>query len=516
MVGADKTDDGLANRTDHPIGMSRRRFVAGGLVSLGHCGTTAALAEAALPPDLLALWRQGESPAPLRLRRDGQWLVADLQSPAGQHYRARQRIGASSATAVCDDPRPMELFLFSGQSNAGGSPVETPRAENVTPFAGQPWFPNHVFQMEAGLAGYGRDAPPSRGLDELVPAIEMPKYGVFPQTTFMMALELLARAKGKLGPGYAARTDWFGDQPLETFLDGGEQFRKTLASAKALAGFPANYARKARLGAFVFIQGETPGVARRGDHAKLLQAHFSSMRQALAKRTGLDAPPVLYLQINQGSSYPKPTGNELAELESHRAGGKPHFLIGPMYHHPLVVQGKPETPSIIHESVLGKLMLGETLALAYRQIARTGSFDPLRPLRAALEGRALTLTFAVPPGARLAFDSDWITARPSGEAGFTVSSGGATIAIEAVAIEGKDRVTLRLAARKRAEPLTIRYALDPRLVDWRGATPGDSRFAPSTGTLMAETDSPSPFAQRGFAVPKRIRHYCVRFSLDVI
>lgn len=61
--------------------------------------------------------------------------------------------------------------------------------------------------------------------------------------------------------------------------------------------------------------------------------------------------------------------------------------------------------------------------------------------------------------------------------------------------------------------MTLRYALDRRPVDFSQAAPGDACFAPSTGLLIAETDIPSPFAERGFTVPKRIRHYCVRFSM---
>jgi hypothetical protein len=409
----------------------------------------------------------------------------------------------------------MELFLFSGQSNAGESPNPDNRKRNQSPFRDQCWYPNHLFKTERWIGSYADKIPRESDYDDFLPLADPVTTGVWPQTTFLFALESLNRWNGKCGPGYASRTDWFGGQPIESFLQGTAQFESTLLSARVLTRIAPKYNRTSRLGAFIFIQGETRGANDRESYARKLTRHFDTVRQSLAAQTNLEAPPVIYTQINQGSRWPKPGGVELAQLDLHRANGAPFFLAGPMYQFPLVVQGTAESPTVMHQNGIGKMMLGEMLAVAYAQIQRTGACDPLRPQAARRAGDTVTIDFSVPPGSRLAFDTDWITGVPSGKAGFVVCAQDRHIPIVEMRIANTHSVMLRIADAGLPGPLHIRYALDPQVVDFAGAQPGDSRFAPSTGRLMAQTDIASPFAARGYPLPDKIRHYCVRFELYV-
>jgi hypothetical protein len=95
-------------------------------------------------------WLPGPGGAPLAVRQQDDWLVGRFQTAAGIPYEARQRLLGQSATAVVVDARPMEIFLFSGQSNAGGSPVIEGRLDSYSPFLRDPWFPQHVFSTSAG------------------------------------------------------------------------------------------------------------------------------------------------------------------------------------------------------------------------------------------------------------------------------------------------------------------------------------------------------------------------------
>jgi hypothetical protein len=467
------------------------------------------------PVNKLPLWREGQNDTPIKVRRNSKWLQATFRTESGKQYDALQRTDSETGSAVCKDARPIEIILFSGQSNAGDSPNPAQDRRNGSPFLGRSWFPNHVFKTDKWHGSYAEKMPRESEYDDFLPATDNAKYGVWPQTAFLYALEALNRVHGQLGPGYCARTDWFGEQPLETFLDGQPQFENSLLSGRVLTRIAAKYGRPTKLGAFIFIHGENRGTHNRETYGLTVQKHFERMRSALASQTNLAPPPVLYCQINQGSRWPKPSGIELAQLDIHRAGGAAHFLTGPMYQYPLVVQGKPGDLSAIHQNILGKMMLGETLALAYRQVHMRGSFDPLRPVAAQLEGTLLKVEFSVPPGSRLAFDIDWIKGKPSGKSGFVVAAGSRNIAIESIGIHGDSAIIVRLADAPPEGPLTVRYALDPEPVDFTNAKLGDSRFAPSTGRLFAETGIPSPFAERGFFVPKTIRHYCVRFEMTV-
>lgn len=489
-------------------GLSRRAFIG---AAAAFAAPPALARDAAAPPR----WRPGIGEPPRDVRIDRDWLVGRFATREGLRYEARQRLSGLSGTAVAVDPRPMEMFLFSGQSNAGGSPVVASLPTTRSPFVEECWFPQHVFTTDAWTGSYGDKPIVESRITDLIPAGDRAQYGVLPQTTFMLALEALDRAEGRLGPGYGARTDWWGGQPLDVLLKGGVQFENTLASARVLARQAAAYDRRSRVGALLFVHGESRGRFTRESYAAALTRHFASLREALPQQHGDRPLPALFTQINQGTALPAPSGIELAQLDAPRAAGAPNWLCGPMYQLPLAVEVRSGRAAAIHQNIAGKMMLGELLAVAYRRIRDTGSFDPLRPRAAALQGETLTLDLDVPAGARLAIDSDWITARPSGYSGFAVEAGTERIAVTGMRIEGASRVALRLARPVADGAAKLRYALDPQPVDLSRAAAGDACFAPSTGLLMAETDILSPFAQRGFPVPKRIRHYCVRFSLAV-
>jgi len=487
--------------------VSRRTLLSGSLAA-------AASETTGQPAGRKPEWMPSFGAAPLAVRQQGGWLVGRFRTAAGVSYEARQRLLGHSATAVAVDARPMEVFLFSGQSNAGGSPIVEERPDSHSPFVSDPWFPQHLLTTNHWTGTYADKPVAGSCVTDLSPARDHPRYGTLPQTTFLLTLEALNRAEGKLGPGYAARTDWWGSQPLDVFLKGGVQFANTLASARLLAQQAATYGRLSRIGALVFIHGENRGSHTRAGYAAALARHFDTLREALPGQGTTAALPILFTQINQGTTWPRPSGTELAQLDVHSAGGAPNWLCGPMYQLPLAVEIRNGRSSAIHQNIPGKMMLGEMLAVAYRTIVRDGSFTPLRPLRVGLQGETLTLELAVPARSRLALDADWLTGRPSGHAGFIVEAGRENVPVSAIRIEGTSRVALQLGKPVPDGPVTLRYALDPQPVDLSQAAAGDACFAPSTGLLMAETDIPSPFAEHGFAVPKRIRHYCVRFSMQ--
>ena len=403
-----------------------------------------------------------------------------------------QRVGGTLDTAYVKHPAPALGVFFFGQSNAGSGGVATTSMTTAL-------YPRHAVQFSAGQAQYGTGAVSAATLDDIVPARNgsgIPPLGA-PLTGF--ALEALARRHGEASPGIFTRTDWYGGEPLTTFVKGTTTYNNLLVSITRAVEVHKAYGR-GLFPVIIFVQGEG-GPNGQTTYTNLFRQLIDDLRADVKAITGIE-PPFLFWQINSEDSNTAAWSRTitLAQLAIAREfDGTSVSMIGPMYHLPLV--------DLIHQTEEGRMMLGELSALVVREVQRKGFFRPLRPKSVSRSGAVITIDFHL-PGGPIAFDADWIAAATN--YGFTYSDdSGAPPAISSVAITGDAQVQVTLAAEPTGANKVIAYAQkETDLVD--------DQWASTRGQLYSSSGEPSVYAARGFTVPADIRHYCVRFEETVI
>lgn len=397
---------------------------------------------------------------------------------------------------------PLSYIPISGQSNSGqGGNTGVQLSEEVFPFSSAMTYPvRQVYSLDVLAPG---------SIQGFAPANDAGQGGQWPQTMMQFAIDSFRRGDDPNGapPGTVSFTTWYGGQPLSAFVTGTNQFTNLVtASARIKVIASGQYKRQLHCPAYVFVQGES-GPAGTSTYKAEFLAYANDVLPALQTALGAAQPPKML--ISQTSTWVDVgfNGVEIAQLQASKERAD-IVLAGPMYQLPMGDDFVNPGDIQIHPSALGRMMHGEVLALAWMSVAETGDFIPLQPTTISRSGSNIDINFALPEGNALAFDADWVLA-PTGAnnpKGFTVLVGGSPVAISSVTLLDADTVRITCASPPGA--CTVRYAMT-------ADTPEPGYWANSRGLLYSPSDRSSPFAALGYPIPTIIRHYAVKFELEV-
>lgn len=416
---------------------------------------------------------------------------------------AVQRKAGAWDTAVADHPEPAFGIHSFGQSNAGPNPIEP--AVLTTSI-----FPRHVFVSAYGTspggALFGLSMSGSSGeLDgtvyanaDIIPGHDRSDGGIGsnPAITASFALAQIYRDQGLAFPCAHARGDYYGGQPLTTFLPGEVTYENLM---KSIAGGVTAWARYGRdyQPCIIFNQGESGPTAGSGYQA-MLEGLIDDLTEDVLTETG---KLVTWLMWQISAISVSNTGVDLAQVAIAKARmGTRVGMIGPTYHVP-TVDG-------VHQTVLGRMMQGELIALAQMHMRQQGWFTPLMPKAVTRDGAVITVEFW-PTGNGLALDDDWVDATNIVNSGFSYSDDGTPPSITSVTITGRYTLDVTLSDTPTGANKKLRYAQ----VD---ASPAVANtWLERRGLLYSDSGHASPFARMGNILPPTIRHYCVGFEEGV-
>lgn len=420
----------------------------------------------------------------------------------------RQRRDTLVDTALADDQGPVEALLFYGQSNAGPAGA----SDQIPALLPAALYPHHVVSFSYWNMFYGTDSIPPANLLDLRPAQDN-VYGQSPSQMTAFAREYLNRRNWTTSPGYFVATSWYGGQPIATFQQGTQTYTNLMAIAAAAKRETARYGRDLRVSMLTYIQGESYGTYGGGTPSEVQAGYAADLNTLiddvlpdLATQTGQSTPPVmLLLQINsQDAQSPGYTGVELAQRDV-AVSRADTFLAGPMYPYPMANEN-PGTGANIHINNIGRMQMGEMIAVAQASVRATGDWSPLAISSITRSGAVLTVTYSPPTGfSSLALGWDAVVPNVSdGNRGFQAfrSSNGAGLTISSVAITGPWTVQITLSADP-TEAVVVRYAC--------GADAGIDTYAAGRGQLAVLTTISSVYHDR-FAqpVPAFIRLFAIR------
>jgi hypothetical protein len=467
-------------------------------IAVGQDGTTTLRLSDDVVDDLAGRLPPAEASATLRgswiaanVRRAG-LVAAEVTDDEGLTWPVVQRTDSTLPTALLDDQRPVNTFHCYGQSNAGRPDSDT--------FAGisTALFPHHVVTFNGFMGDWvGDTLHDPATLTDLMPLKDRSNYYPSLMTLATFAMERLDRDQGIKGPGRFSFTDWYGGQPLTTFLPGTTTWNNLLASAKAAPEVIGRYGRTSRARAIVFYQGES-GPAD-GYEALLDQvgAAIGPAVQTAARQ--VETPDLVIIQTNSTDSEIRPRAVPQAHYDFAREHhGNGATMAGPAYQAPKYDEN--------HSTQLGRMMVAEQLAVALREIETGRGWAPIWPTSVTRIGAVITAAFNVPFGLSLAWDTDWI--KPATNYGFVFEDdSGATPAISAVTLASANTVQITLAATPTGGAQTLVYAMGQDAID--------DGWSSSRGQLMAATVFDSPFQRMGFAIPNKVRLYAVAFQEPV-
>lgn len=421
-----------------------------------------------------------------QIRNYGPYSLA-LKSERG--VTAEIRKNAGSDTAVVQHPDPITFLPCYGQSNAGYG------GNAGGPLVSQPWWPHSSLGFSPYLTITPADPIDDTDLIGLAPMRDMPDWAnSAPATTIAASWEWLHRSEYQISPGMLTWTAWEGGAPLSSFVRDSTNWNNLMAGAAAARREAAKYGRgEIHCPALVWVQGEAGPYT---GYQAALEALADDLLPELQTQMSLEAEPdMLIVQVNDGSlGSAERTAVRLAQL----AAARSHpdiFLAGPMYPVP-AIDG-------IHPSPLGRMMFGDMVAVAVKQLADTGSFTPLWPTAVVRIGDVITVTFAV-PGDGLAFDTDWIA--PAPDYGFEYVDDSSSAEISSVSIVSTTAIQITLSATPSGANPKLRYAIEANQA---------SPWTRGRGQLYSPTTIPSLFAKEGHLVPANVRHYCVIFEEPV-
>lgn len=412
-------------------------------------------------------------------------------------------ISASSGPGyVVSSQYPLDVIPVYGESTAGsGGNTGVELAAELYPFAAMEAFPKSNARGDLGAVA----APDIVGMAAASDAAE---GGQFPATLLQFAIEALRRRIDSSVPttGTLGYTSWYGGQSLDKFLPGQVAYDNLITAMGRIKTVAPAYKRRLRCPAVIFSQGANRGSYNRATYLADASVMFDQLLPELQEALSVDEMPKAI--ITQANTWLDAgwTGIELAQGDIALARGDV-VLAGPTYQAPV---GDPFTTAgdiQIHPSALGVMMTAEVLALAWLAVVDTGDFSPLRPIGVARSGSTIDISFALPEGNALAFDTGFILA-PTGATnprGFTVLVSGSPVAISSVALLDAD--TVRITCASPPGPCTVRYAMT-------ADSPEPGGWVNSRGQLYSPSSSPSPFAALGYAIPSIIRHYAVKFEME--
>lgn len=433
-------------------------------------------------------------------KRTGPNLLSVLLQEDGWTGWATQRIAGTWDTAVADHPEPAFGIHSFGQSNAGPNPSEAAALTTAL-------FPRHVFVSTYGSTAGGplyglalsgssgaldgtayaaADLQPGHDRDDL-------SIGSNPAITASFALAQLYRDEGLAFAGAHARADYYGGQALTEFLPGEVTYENLM---KSIAGGITAWARYGRdyQPCIVFNQGESGPTAGSGYQA-MLEGLIDDLTAEVLADTG---KLVTWLMWQVSAITVTNTGVDLAQYEIAKAAlGTRVGMIGPTYQVP-TVDG-------VHQTVAGRMMQGELIALAQMAMRRNGSFTPLMPKSLSRNGAVISVEF-YPVGNGLTLDTDWVDDTNIANSGFSYTDDGTPPSISSVTITGKYTLDVTLSGTPSGANKKLRYAQ----VDANPAVA--NTWLKRRGLLYSDTGHPSVFYRLGHTVPETIRHYCVGFE----
>ncbi len=262
--------------------------------------------------------------------------------------------------------------------------------------------------------------------------------------------------------------------------------------------------------ALLFLQGESNnwaldgGTADTAAYKALLQRVYRDAAAELAQGIAgqPDAPALLMYQT--GGAYSSET-NSIPQAQLETALETPGcFMVAPSY---------PVTEKGGHLDANGYRWLGMQFGkVLHRALSLGQAWRPLYPLHAEVAGTSVRITFHVPV-------PPLVWGRPMlgqgfcdpADRGFTVLDAAGVIPITAVAIVGRDGVTLTLARKPEGEA-TLRYA--DRLHEGRGALCDSDPEAATDRYTYEPTTGHYPAANipELLARPYPLMNWCVAFA----
>ncbi len=243
------------------------------------------------------------------------------------------------------------------------------------------------------------------------------------------------------------------------------------------------------------VHGESDHAEKTATYARDLAEWQADYERDIQEITGQREPvPMFHTQISSWTRMMKGTPTSAipqAQLEASVASHGKIVLVGPKYHLPYAKDG-------VHLSNEGYRHLGEDYAKAYRRVVlEDGTWEPLRPIAVAREGRVITVGFAV-PSPPLVLDTERVT--DPGSYGFEYTdAAGSSPRIVKVELTGADAVAITLSAEPTAQDKRIRYAF----TGTKGA-----RSGPETGARGNLRDSDATPSRHGYA----LYNWCVHFD----
>ncbi|MEA3036611.1 MAG: hypothetical protein QOH04_2383 [Sphingomonadales bacterium] len=422
-------------------------------------------------------------------RKDGDDCLATFRDSDGAGYDARQL--DHSLGWLVEANAPLDGLLVFGQSNAGLFV-----ASDINSNLHAPLFPHTVVGSSLGYWGDNTTIRPPVAAAPFQDLYDPPSLiGHYPATLDAYAAERVARDGGRAPTGLYAYSQFQPGQPITSFVRGTTNYQDLLDDVRRTVASAKLYKRTFVVRGIVWIQGETPS----GNYEAMLETLADNVAEDIKAITGQSGRPELMIQqINTPDAQPAITGVELAQLAlARRRFGSGITLIGPMY------QGRFGANDPQHVSDLGKMALADVAGLAFDRIRRGLTFTPLWPVAVSRAGAVIDVRFAL-PGNGLAFDADFVPATP--DFGFVYHEPASPAKVASVAIVAPDTVRITLD-RVPVGPGLLEYAL--------GNETATDRFAAGRGNLYSEDNAISVYWRLGYPVPKKVRHYAVRFQEGV-
>lgn len=394
--------------------------------------------------------------------------------------------GVTRATPLQRKPI-LGLYVI-GQSNAGSRGSDLPLFTRAL-------YPNEVMGANAGFWAHGATLADRSAFTGFVPLrdVATPLPGPLRATTTAFAAEYQLRHSRAPASIYVF-TDFDDGMALPAFFDSGGHYNQAnvLADVKQAVSVARASGREFQVFGLLWLQGETPSPGYSADLSRLRK----DLSAAIMKLTGQgQVPYFLIQQVNQGDGYSGASGVEQEQLDFAHAGKDSGVvMIGPTY------QARYLPQDLNHIGSLGRMMLGDIAGLVLSRLIKGEGFVPLWPTEAVLRGKTITLKFAI-PGGPLMFDH--LSMPPVPDNGFVFSDSQCSAKIKSIRLAAPDTIAIELTAAPTGSNPTISYAINTER--------NPDGYASGRGILFSEDAASSLYAELGFPVPAKIRHYAVRF-----
>ena len=354
----------------------------------------------------------------------------------GFDFNIKQLSGGSNAVAVPDDPRPMGITLCYGQSNAGyGGSQNVNRGKILAAL-----FPSHALGFAVSgtshFFSYAQSGTDNTAvINDLLPLSDAFASAGWPQslmTMFGSGIEMSYRAQGGVGPGVICHTDWWGGQPIDTFVKGTDAYTNLIAHVTRATAMATLYGRTSKCSSILFIQGENGPFD--GTYQTKLDQLVTDLRTDIQAATSQASPPAIMVFQTNLSDTDGVTSNAdvpLNQLAVCAARPTQAVMVGPMYFSRLTDQG-------IHCDAESRMMQGEIAGEVYRRIADGTGWLPLWSTAISRTTNVISITYNLPgddmefdPGTGQAGDG-WV--KPVTNYGFFYADDSSGVTISSVAL----------------------------------------------------------------------------------